>query len=159
MNVTIKELPSFEVAYVRHVGSYLETYKAWGKLGEWAGKNGLFPPEQTFIGISLDDPSVTEEIACRYDACVTIPVEFNKEAHSDVGFARLPGGLYGMYHFYDTVDKFAITYQSIFGQWLPNSEYEPDDRYCLEYCMNNPSEDPEGKAKIDLYVPIKKRVQ
>lgn len=158
MNVTIKELPSFEVAYVRHVGSYLETYKAWGKLGEWAGKNGLFPPEHTFIGISLDDPSVTEEFACRYDACVTIPDELNKEAHSEVDFTRLPGGLYGMYQFYDTVDNFAITYQSIFGQWLPKSEYEPDDRYCLEYCMNNPSEDPEGKAKIDLYVPIKKRV-
>lgn len=46
MNVTMKELPAFEVAYVRHVGSYLETYKAWAKLGEWAGQNGLFPPEQ-----------------------------------------------------------------------------------------------------------------
>ncbi|RIX53672.1 AraC family transcriptional regulator [Paenibacillus nanensis] len=157
MNVTIKELPSFEVAFFRHVGSYLETYHAWEKLGEWASQNGLFPPEQSFIGISLDDPSVTEEYACRYDACVTIPDGFQKDVHPHVQFQSLPGGLYGMYQFYDTVDKFGILYQSLFGQWLPNSGYDPDDRHCLEFSMNNPAEDPEGKAKIDLYVPIKKR--
>lgn len=36
MNITIKELPDYEVAYVRHVGRYLETFQAWSKLGEWA---------------------------------------------------------------------------------------------------------------------------
>jgi AraC family transcriptional regulator len=25
------------------------------------------------------------------------------------------------------IDKFAIAYQSVYGQWLPNSDYEPDD--------------------------------
>lgn len=92
MNVMMKELPAFEVAYVRHVGSYLETYKAWAKLGEWAGQNGLFPPEQAFIGISLDDPAATEEFACRYDACVTVPDSLNREdAPPEVQFRTLPG--------------------------------------------------------------------
>lgn len=155
MNISIKELPDLEVGYVRHIGSYLDTYLAWGKLGEWAGKNNLFPPAQYYIGVSLDDPSTTEEHACRYDACVTIPESFNKLVVSEVQYKILPGGLYGLYSFYDTVDKLAITYHSVYGQWLPNSDYEPDDRYCLEFCMNNPSDDPEGKAKIDLYIPIK----
>ncbi|AJY77799.1 AraC family transcriptional regulator [Paenibacillus beijingensis] len=157
MNISIKELPDYDVAFVRHVGSYLDTYQAWGKLGAWAGKNNLFPPEQYFIGVSLDDPSITEEYACRYDACITIPQTFNQENESEVQFKTLPGGLYGLYQFYDTIDKFAITYQSLYGQWLPNSDYEPDERYCLEFCMNNPSDDPERKAKIELYIPIKKR--
>ncbi|CAM4481210.1 hypothetical protein PATA110616_21130 [Paenibacillus tarimensis] len=30
MNITITELKDMEVAYVRHVGSYLDTYQAWG---------------------------------------------------------------------------------------------------------------------------------
>ncbi|MCF2946069.1 AraC family transcriptional regulator [Paenibacillus tarimensis] len=107
-----------------------------------------------YIGISLDDPSVTEEYACRYDACVTIPPDAREEGGSEVEFRTLPGGLYGLYSFYDTIDKLAIAYQSIYGQWLPNSIYEPDDRHCLEFCMNNPAEDPEGKAKIDLYIPL-----
>lgn len=155
MNISIKELPDVEVGYVRHIGSYLDTYQAWGKLGEWAGKNNLFPPAQSFIGVSLDDPSISEEYACRYDACVTIPDGFNKLEDSEIQYKILPGGLYGLYSFYDTVDKLAIAYHAVYGQWLPNSDYEPDDRHCLEFCMNNPGDDPEGKAKIDLYIPIK----
>lgn len=159
MNVTITELPAFEVAYVRHVGSYLETYRAWQQLGQWSHKRKLYPPEQQFIGISLDDPAVVAEEACRYDACVTLPAGFDKraDASDNVQFKQLSGGLYGKYSFYDTLDKFALVYQSLFGQWLPYSEYEPDDRDCLEFCMNDPSTDPEGKAKVDLYIPIKIR--
>lgn len=158
LNITIKELPDYEVAYVRHIGSYLETHKAWGKLGEWAAKNNLFPPEHSFIGISLDDPSLTDEYACRYDACVTIGDDFKRDTDSEIKYKTLNGGLYGLYQFYDTIDKFAIAYQVVYGQWLPNSEYDPDDKHCLEFCMNNPYDDPEGKAKIDLYIPIRKRV-
>ncbi|MEK3661311.1 AraC family transcriptional regulator [Paenibacillus sp. FSL F4-0236] len=154
MNIEVKELPSYQVAYVRHVGSYLETYKAWATLSKWVAKNNL-PATEYFIGISLDDPSATDEYSCRYDACITIPREFSIEGDSGISFQTLSGGLYARYQFYDTIDKFAIAYQSVYGQWLPNSEYEPDDRYALEFCMNDPYTDPEGKAKVDLYIPIK----
>ncbi|MGF7048170.1 AraC family transcriptional regulator [Paenibacillus sp. DS2015] len=158
MNVEIKELPDYEVAYVRHIGSYLETRGAWSMLGSWAELNRVTPREQFFIGISIDDPGVVEEYACRYDACVTLPEGFNHQQakHAEISYKRLSGGLYALFPFYDTIDKLAITYQSLFGQWLPNSEYDADDRYCLEFCMNNPLDDPEGKCKIDLYIPIKR---
>lgn len=154
MNIEVKELPSYQVAFVRHVGSYLETYKAWGTLSKWVEKN-TFPPTEYFIGISLDDPSVTDEYSCRYDACITIPKEFSIESDTSIEFKTLPGGLYALYKFYDTIDKFAIAYQCVYGQWLPNSDYEPDDRHALEFCMNDPYTDPEGKVKVDLYIPIK----
>lgn len=157
MNISIKELPEYEVAYIRHIGSYLDTYQAWSKLGIWAEQNGLRPTNQHFIGISLDDPSMVDEYACRYDACVTLPNDFNKEEQSEVQFKQLSGGLYALYTFYDTIDKFAITYQSLFGQWLPHSEYDAEDRPCLEFCMNNPMDDPEGKCKVDLYIPVKQK--
>lgn len=158
MNITVTELPDYEVGFVRHVGSYLETHKEWEKLGAWAAGHALYPPEQIYIGISLDDPAETEEQNCRYDACLTIPAGFAKDEGSEIGFRTLPGGLYGKYEFYDTIDKLAIAYQSLFGQWLPASDYDPDDRHCLEFCMNNPFDDLEGKAKVDLYIPIKARV-
>lgn len=64
-----------------------------------------------------------------------------------------------MYPFYDTIEKFAIAYQVVYGQWMPGSEYDPDDKPCLEFCMNNPFEDPDGKAKVNLYIPIKKKAE
>lgn len=155
LNIEVKELPSYNVAFVRHIGSYLETHKAWGALGKWVQSNNI-PPTEYFIGISLDDPSVTEEHACRYDACITLPEGFSTEDDSSIAFKTLSGGLYALYKFYDTIDKLAIAYQSIYGGWLPDSTYEPDDRHALEFCMNDPCADPEGKAKVDLYIPIKR---
>ncbi|NMO95147.1 AraC family transcriptional regulator [Paenibacillus lemnae] len=158
MNITITELPEHKVAYVRHVGSYLETYRAWEALNRWSAIQGLFPPKQQFIGISLDDPAAVEESECRYDACVTVPDGFHTEGQPEnIQFQSLAGGTYARYHFYDTVDKLTMAYHNLFGQWLPISGYDADDRPCLEFCMNNPAQDPEGKAKVDLYIPIVSR--
>ena len=156
MNVVIKSLPEYEVAYIRRIGSYFEPQDHWGMLMNWAFQNKLFPPQQPFIGISLDNPEVVEGENCRHDACVTIPEGFNKEQHHDVQFKRLHGGKYALYSFYDTPEKLNVAYQYMFGEWLPNSDYDADyDRYNLEFSMNNPLEDPEGRLKVDLFVPIK----
>lgn len=158
--ITIKELPEYEVAYVRHVGSYMDTRVAWEKLGRWAIQQGLTPKHHYFIGISLDDGHLVEEWACRYDACVTLPYGFERhEQHkTHVEYKTLSGGMYAVYPYYDTIDKFVLAYQSVFGLWLPNSEYDADDRPCLEFCMNDPSSDKEGKCKVELYIPIKQRI-
>ncbi len=156
--ITIKELPEYEVAYVRHVGRYLDTHVAWDKLGRWAHQQGLTPQNHYFIGISVDDGNLVEEHACRYDACVTLPNRFEKHGHSThVEFKTLSGGMYAIYQYYDTLDKFVLAYQSVFSLWLPSSEYDADDRPCLEFCMNDPAKDKEGKCKVDLCIPIKKR--
>ena len=80
--ITIKQLPEHEVAYVRHVGSYLDTRVAWDKLGRWASQQGLTPKH--FIGISLDDGNLVEEYACRYDAST------ENEIHITTGIVGLP---------------------------------------------------------------------
>jgi len=156
--IEIKELTEYEAAYVRHVGSYLDTGAAWDKLARWATEQGLTPKDQRYIGISLDDGQFADEFACRYEACITLPDGFEREGHeSRVEFKRLSGGTYAVYAFYDTIDKFVLAYRNVFGLWLPNSEYEADDRPCLEICLNDPAQDREGKCRIDLCVPIKKR--
>lgn len=157
MKIEIKALPEFEVAFFRRTGSYFEPQDHWEKLMSWAFGNGLFPPHQSFIGISLDNPDLVEAQNCRHDACVTLPGGFDKEKHNDIDYKKIEGGRYALYRFYDSPDKLNLVYQYVFGEWLPTSNYEADfDRNNLEFSMNNPSEDPEGKAKVDLYVPIKR---
>lgn len=159
INISIRELPECEVAFIRRVGSYFEPQEHWEKLIYWAVNNGLFPPNQRFIGISLDNPKIVEGHNCRHDACVTIPEDFDKKKHNDMQYKMLDGGLYALYQFYDTPEKLNLAYQFIFEQWLPNSDYDGDyDRYNLEFNMNNPEDDPERKCKVDLFVPIKKGI-
>ncbi|PLT28881.1 AraC family transcriptional regulator [Peribacillus deserti] len=158
MSILIRDLPETEVAFIRHTGSYFEPQEHWEKLIHWSISNGLYPPEHSFIGISLDNPDLVASKDCRHDACVTVPDGFDKQKHNDMKFRKLDGGQYAMYSFYDTPEKLSSAYQFMFGEWLQNSEFEADyERLNLEFNMNNPSEDPEGKCKVDLYVPIKKR--
>ncbi|MBR9660349.1 AraC family transcriptional regulator [Bacillus cereus] len=156
MKVVIKKLPPLEVAYIRRTGSYFEPQNHWGKLLNWSIENNLYPPEQSFIGISLDNPELVASHKCRHDACVTIPENFDKEKYQDVQFKRLDGGTYGLYQFYGEPHKLSKAYQYMYAEWLPNSEYDADyDRDNLEFCLNNVPEDLEGKLKVDLFVALK----
>ena len=154
MNVEIKNLPEYRIAYFRHTGSYLETAGNWRRLLTWAGKRGLFPPQAMFIGISHDDPATTEEDACRHDACVVLPAGFDEMDEDGVAYATIPAGKYGQYLFYDTVDKLAIAFRALYHEWLPQSGFELDDRPALEINLNNPADDPEGKGKCLVCIPI-----
>jgi DNA gyrase inhibitor GyrI len=157
--IEVMELPRYEVAFIRQIGSYHEPQEHWDKLMSWSIRQGLYPPSQSFIGISLDDPSLVESHLCRHDACVTLPEGFDKEIHNEVKFKKLAGGQYALYSFYNMPDKLHLAYQYIFEQWLPNSEYEADfNRPSLEFNLNNPAEDSEGRCKVDLFVPIKGRI-
>jgi len=108
-----------------------------------------------FIGISHDDPATTGEDECRHDACVVLPEGFAETDEDGVQYADIPAGKYGQYLFYDTIDKLAIAFRALYGEWLPQSGYEPDDRPVLEINLNNPADDPEGKGKCLVCIPIK----
>ncbi|UQZ34879.1 transcriptional regulator [Paenibacillus sp. PK3_47] len=154
--ITFRELPEYKVAYVRQAGSYLDTQETWSRIGQWAKRQGITPDNAYFIGISRDDPDLVEDQACRYDACVTLPDGFAQQDYeASIEFATLPGGPCAVYSFYDTTDKLVLAYQQVFSNWLPHSGYEADDRPCLEFCLNDPAQDKEGKCRADLYIPVK----
>lgn len=132
MNINIVELPEYRIAFFRHVGSYLDTGKNWENLLQWVEGKNLFRTNPLFIGISRDDPAVTEEDACRHDACITLPTGFAEDSDgSGVSFDVIPPGKYAQYEFYDTKDKLGLAYRNLFSEWLPQSDYEIDDRVVL----------------------------
>lgn len=156
MDMTLKQLPETEIAFIRRTGSYFEPQEHWGKLIHWATEHNLYPPSSQFIGISLDNPNDVDPHECRHDACVTVPKNFDKTGHGEIQFKKLEGGQYIVHHFYDTPEKLSEMYKYIFEEWLPERKYSVDEsRYTLEFNLNNPAEDPDGKSKVDLYVPIK----
>ncbi len=157
MNIKTIELPKIEVAYIRNTGSYLSLDNLWIKLVKWGLGNVSSLDNVHFIGTPLDDVTESREHDCRYDACISLPEDFVKGEHDDVLYKEIPGGLYLNYNFYDTSDKLFLLYQSIYDNFIPNSDYVLDDREILEYCKNNPSTDPDNKCKVDIYIPIKEK--
>ena len=66
----------------------------------------------------------------------------------------LEAGLYAVFLYKGNPNNFAATYHSIFGNWLPNSEYEADDRPHFEilgekYKNNDPT------SEEEIWIPIK----
>lgn len=158
MNITTEELPNFEVAYIRRFGNYFEPNTHWGRIMEWSFSKGLFPPAQDFIGISLDNPSLVTPENCRHDACVTLPSNFKKEVDENIKYRTLEGGLFALCTYYGEPQSLHHAFEQVYGVWLPESDFQPDfNRNNLEFSRNNPSDDLNGYAKVDLYVPIKQK--
>ena len=66
----------------------------------------------------------------------------------------LPGGLYAVFLYKGTSTDISNFYQNIFTVWLPNSQYELDDRAHFEvlgekYKNNDPS------SEEEIWIPIK----
>jgi AraC family transcriptional regulator len=157
-DVEVKDIPEMRVAYVRHIGPYAGNQQLFddlfNKLCTWAGPRGLLRfPETKFITIYHDSPEITDENKLRTDICITVPPE--TEVDGEVGKAVIPAGKYAVAHFEILPDQYGDAWSTVYGGWLPESGYQPDDRPCFELYLNDPKEHPEGRHIVDIYAPVK----
>lgn len=156
MDVDVKEMPEYHVGYVRQIGPYGPEGcgAAFETLMSWAGPRG-FAASGLSIGISWDNPEVTPPAKCRYDACITIPK--GTEVEGEIGTQSIPGGLYAVYRCRIKTDEFGQAWQDLFGKWLPQSGYQPDERPCYELCHTNPEAEAEADNRwlVEICCPVK----
>lgn len=156
--VEIKELPEMTVAYVRHVGPYqgdAELFeRLWGSLMTWAGPRKLvnFPETQALI-VYHDDPEITEKEKLRVSVCLTVPPD--TPVDGAVGKMGIPGGRYALARFSLTADQYGEAWQWVFGEWLPGSGYQPDDRPCFELYPGGDAPDDSGRVTVEIAVPVR----
>ena len=157
-SVEVKDIPEMYVAYIRHIGPYAGDEQLFGslfnRLCTWAGPRGLLRfPETQFITVYHDNPDITDESKLRTDVCITVPADTQVEG--EIGKAMIPAGKYAIAHFEITPDKYGDAWNAVYGGWLPESGYQPEDGPCFELYLNNPKEHPEGKHIVDIYAPVK----
>lgn len=152
MDVAVKTLPEMLVAYVRHVGPYVECGKAWGSLCGWAGPRGLLGPDARFVGLSHDDPESTPPDKVRYDACVTVPD--GTAAEGVVGVKTVGGGEYAAVLHKGPYERLHETYAGLCGVWGPGSGREFGPGACLEFYLNDPQTTPPEELLTEVCVPL-----
>ncbi|MFZ5643105.1 MAG: AraC family transcriptional regulator [Bacillota bacterium] len=158
VQIEVKEIPDFHVAYVRHIGPYKGDSalfeNLFGKLMRWAGPRGLLSsPDTRVLAIYHDNPEITEENNLRVSVCVTIPE--GTPVEGEIGKMLVPGGKYAFARFELAADQYQEAWDLVFSQWLPESGYQPDDRPCFEMCHNDPKDHPENKHIVDICVPVR----
>lgn len=152
MNVQIKKIEPIRVAFVRHVGPYIQCEKAWGKLCGWAGPKGLIGPGTRFLGISHDDPAVTPPEKIRYDACITVNDRVQPEG--EIGVQVIAGGDYAVVLHRGPYENLEKTYARIMGEWLPRSGREAAPDPCFEVYLNSPHETAPEDLMTEIHLPL-----
>lgn len=145
--VRIERLPELHVAYVRNrygfsKGIYSkEIVEAFNIIEEWLRRNNLDLRKSIEIGITYDNPDITESDKCRYDAAYTIPAEIiDNFGHEEVDIQNVSSGLYAVYTIRltdvsseeEVIDRLGQVVDFMYGQWLPDSDYLLANRPCLE---------------------------
>ena len=153
MDVTIKQIDPMRVAFVRHIGPYIECAKAWNTVCDWAQKNGVFNGEFKTIGICYDDPQVTPADKIRYDACLT--VADTVEGEGEVGIQTIEGGEYAMVLHKGPYENLEKTYATLMGKWLPESGREYGGGVDFELYVNSPDQTPPEELLTEVYMPLK----
>lgn len=154
-SVEVKELPKMTVAYIRHIGPYKGDEKLfegiWNRLFSWAGPRGLIGGKDfKSLVIYHDDPNVTIEDKLRMSVCITVPEE--TEVEGEVGKMEVEAAKYVIARFELTAKDFQQAWEWVYGEWFPQSGYQPDDKPCFEMY---PEEPKNGKFIVDICVPVK----
>jgi len=154
-SVEVKELPPMNVAYVRHIGPYKGDSKLFeklfNKLFTWAGPRGLaLQKDMKSIIVYHDDPEVTEAEKLRTSVSITVPEDTPVEG--EVGKMVIQGGKYMIARFELSPNDFQAAWDWVYGNWLPSSGYQPDDRPCFEMYGE---ECTKGKFNVDICIPVK----
>ncbi|MBN2038791.1 MAG: AraC family transcriptional regulator [Spirochaetes bacterium] len=157
LNVEVKDLPDMHVAYVRYIGPYKGDAdlfsKLFTKIFNWAFTRDLIDYKNTkVIALYNDDPDITDENKLRVEACITFPE--NTAVDRDIGKLTIHGGKYAVAHFKIDKDGFESAWDALYGEWLPGSGYQPDDKPTFELFPNVLTEHSEDKIIVDICLPI-----
>ncbi|HDS46092.1 MAG TPA: GyrI-like domain-containing protein [Methanomicrobia archaeon] len=158
--VDIKLVPELQVAYIPHGGPYKGDTGLFERLFErlfaWAGARNLLQPETKALAVYYADPEVTDESQLSMSVCITVPE--GTEAGDSVDVMTLPDGTYAIAHFEIDQDEYEAAWNALYGLWLPESGYQPDNyRAPFELYLNDPREHPQHKHIVDIYLPLESR--
>lgn len=154
--IEVKELPAHHVVYLRHVGPYGQVAlvpRLVEQLRGWAIPRGLLTSATRLLLVAHDSPNITAPDKLRLSVCLTVPA--GTAGEGEVGTMQIPGGTFAVARFEIPPARIAEAWSVVMGRWLPQSGYQPDDRLCYEEALNDPREDPEGKIRLDICVPVR----
>ena len=154
----VTDIEEMSVIYLRHVGSYSEFGEVFqdmlGSLITWSSAKGLVSSEEIkLLTVYHDNHEITEDDKLRTSVCMVVPK--NTKAEGKFDKMNIPPGKYAIGHFeIDNPEQHSEAWAYLYGEWLPKSGYQPDDRPSFEIYLNDPNTHPEKKHLLDIYLPV-----
>ena len=160
MQVSQQQFPEISVIYQHHIGADQSISNAWQGLIQWAREQRLISQNSRCLAIGYDDPSITEPGKQRFDLCITSD-QISENAHTlltnnHLGLSSRKVGGFKVATVIHQGDLANIeqTFMEFYGQWLPQSGFEPADHPPLVEYLNSPHNTPVEELRTALYIPI-----
>lgn len=147
----VRHFEGLELVYIRIVGKYGETkpYEtAWNKLMRFLKEIQAITRETRFIGLSFDDPNVTNESRCRFYACASVQKKMIPTG--EFGTIQLQQGKYAVY----TLKGSSSGLQELYNNISLNFEHTIRHGMAFEEYVNYSKENSEDNI-TNIYIPIK----
>jgi AraC family transcriptional regulator len=155
--VRVQRLAPETIAYIRHVGPYKGDTtlfrRLFTRLFAWAEQRGLLGPEPRYLSLFQDNPNLTPAPRQRLEVAVVVPP--GTAPNGEVGVRTFEGGLYATARIRVLLEDYAAQWDALVADWLPESGYQPDHRPAMEFYLNNPETDPEGKYHVEICLPVR----
>ena len=153
MNLEIKDLPEMRVASLSHRGPYDQIAPVFERLGEIAGRTGLFELKgATMIALYHDDPQHTLPNELRSDAGIVVPADTKLPA--ELHEHHIASGRYACTTHVGPYDTLGETWMQFMGHVLPASGHQLGGGPSLEIYRNNPRTTPKSELVTEVCVPI-----
>lgn len=123
----VERAPGRHLLFLRHNGFQSLTaacdhpLQPWEAVFEYADAHGIAYAPDAVVGVSHDDPYVTEDHQIRFDACLVLdgPLKVGYPA----GYRYQPPGLCVVRRHTGGVEEIARTFAYIGVEWLPPQDY------------------------------------
>ena len=140
-------------AALAHKGPYHTIGERFEELTAWAGARNLFAKHRRWFAVYYDDPKSVPEKDLRSDACVEIGPE--DPVDGDVRLIEIPPARVAVTVHKGPYAELDRVYDALYGEWLPDSGEEADDRPCFEQYLNNPRQTPPAELLTAVNLPLR----
>jgi AraC family transcriptional regulator len=152
--IELTTLKPQRVAYMRHVGPYHQASRIWMDFMARLKKDGLPRRGASFIGVPMDNPTITAAEKLRYDACVTVDDKYVPT--KPVRVRTIAGGDYVVAR-NCPVGAIAKGYEELYRSWLPKSGRMVRKVPSLLVAVNGCENMMPAFGFTDIYVPLETR--
>lgn len=156
MKVKLENIQEKRIAYLTSENGYKldSIYDTWERILHWVELKGINSKINERFGICYDNPSITPEEKCRYDAAIVVNPDM--EVALPYRLSVIPMGKYAIAYYKDDADKISNFMTELCSHWFPTSGYEPDDYPPIFNYLNDSRED--DYVEMDVYIKVKELI-
>ncbi|MFL0797039.1 MAG: AraC family transcriptional regulator [Cellvibrionaceae bacterium] len=133
---------------VEHQGDYMGIGESFEKLFMFAGSQGMVNEKTRSFGLYYDDPKTVPVNDLRAIAGLTGSLMKPAEGFQNT---EIPKGKCASVLFKGSYAELEKPYDYLFGQWLPESGYEPADFPAFEEYLNDPKTTPPNELLTRIH--------